>query len=796
MKLENRISKILNQDYISDEVLRDLNKNIFLVEGELGIGKKYLTRLIEQKILYNKDYYVVRLSSTDFKYSVDYLPFVKFLFNHDDTEWSNFKNTIFDLADAFTKIGKIISIIKKNQTSDYLTLNNIELNIFKKILKVINGRIPLFICEDLEKWDEQSKNFLYKIIDIYKGKELYSFIITSCCTTFPSNIFTKKYNISKIETKDAGALKHFLKEKTYKFYTLETITKIIVECEGNIGLILEMNNLLLIDNYNSNTYKKIILENINNKLILKQKNDAKEMILHAAFIGDNFNKFLYKEFINYELPYFQYILNHLMEINFFLEKDNIIIFKNIIIWKIFNAEVSNNFEYGYKLINAMQKIIPSNFFYRSNLFDLVKDNYEKAIYYCLNYINILKNYKKKEKISEEAISLLEKANIYDFFQKINSSYEMYYLNQKNEALFLCNSIDCTDYRLLYEKDYFEATLIYEDALIINSLEESYNKINKWYLSNKLKNNEPYLWIKCAILLLGIVYELQNIDYSKRIQNDIETFFLEYKTTDKTIEILYYDYLSKANIFFSVDISHRLTYSASNYFRKNYKILPSPYHLYISLLNHSANCLVMGEYENCIKCSVEIYELINQNSNLEFNNLDAVVNNFHISSILLNPLKKNFKIAIKELKSILRYNSNNIDNILLKINISVLETYNNNFEKGFEIIKELFEEYKYIDDLDAYYKYIIINNYYIMSFIETGDFAIINKLKEIERYMPLNADRHYFNARNKCIFDLLSNGKMINTDNKKWNDLLDNKVGPAWSFWGKWLLFSDMQIWSD
>ena len=73
--------------------------------------------------------------------------------------------------------------------------------------------------------------------------------------------------------------------------------------------------------------------------------------------------------------------------------------------------------------------------------------------------------------------------------------------------------------------------------------------------------------------------------------------------------------------------------------------------------------------------------------------------------------------------------------------------------------------------------------------------------EIQDLVPLSNNKEYFLKRNKYvkeIFNKIDRDTLL-SDNS-WNAYLIKKypktLGDAWNFWGKLLLLSDLQIWSD
>ena len=123
-------------------------------------------------------------------------------------------------------------------------------------------------------------------------------------------------------------------------------------------------------------------------------------------------------------------------------------------------------------------------------------------------------------------------------------------------------------------------------------------------------------------------------------------------------------------------------------------------------------------------------------------------------------------------------------------------YKGDITAAVQKIDELYTEIRYIDDADDYYLYIVGNNYHVIRHL--AGLSPINRapLERIFLYRPLDHDHNYFSARQGIILERIENSQFPDLSDSNWNRLSGPLVGPAWSFWGQWLLFSDMQIWSD
>lgn len=261
----------------------------------------------------------------------------------------------------------------------------------------------------------------------------------------------------------------------------------------------------------------------------------------------------------------------------------------------------------------------------------------------------------------------------------------------------------------------------------------------------------------------------------------------------------YCFKMKANAFYKVEIAAKYTRDAYNFFEKedNQHYYISKY--YLAILNHSANEIVMGHFEEAHAMLCNAYSITQNYSNLESIHEDILINNLAISGYYCGQYSATE--CAETIKRIVIDLSEAADNLLLKNNQVVFWALEGSFEKALSLSKSLYEQIQYLEDIDAYYQYFIANNYCVLLWIMEEQEMAVEILHTISVLQPLPQDNAYFKARFAFLKNIIENDQAtyIITE-PDWNRYIVNQnqnvVGRAWEFWGSLLLFSEFQIWSD
>ena len=256
---------------------------------------------------------------------------------------------------------------------------------------------------------------------------------------------------------------------------------------------------------------------------------------------------------------------------------------------------------------------------------------------------------------------------------------------------------------------------------------------------------------------------------------------------------------KANAFYKVEIAYKYTKDAYNYFSlpENRNIYLSKY--YLSILNYSANLIILGKYNEAYDLLTNAVYIVHENIYLKNIHEDILLNNLAISGCLSNIFSSLESVDI--LNSIIAKVTEAADNILIQNNITTFLALAGQYEKALHIAYLLYSKIQYGADVDTYYRYFISNNYGILFWICLKKDDSLKVLSEAFKITPLLKNATYFSTRSKMIFSLIQNmhsSEIIN--NKDWNNIIYKQhphiVGEAWKYWSSLMLLSKLQIWSD
>jgi hypothetical protein len=579
----------------------------------------------------------------------------------------------------------------------------------------------------------------------------------------------------------------------------ETQEKIHHLSGGNIGIIMRLVEVIANDGMtlveNSDIYRDVTLQKMKITLNETRYNYAVNLLDCAALIGEIACKRLLSLFTDYEIMIFSDSIADAEQNEVLADSVDTVNFNNRLVWSAFYAANCKNRHFHYKLANSIKEIMPSNFSYIADELLYAGQEKEAAIYYILSALHYFKTYMKAPQLFSKQIELMQKCNVFDYYNRLSNLYADYFA--RSYASVRNIRIDFPDSRLAFEADFVRSLALINGSIRQTDYQTALTTLGSWIEDTKFQTNSPFQWMRAALLALCVQYELHPETMSSLLKK-LEQIKRQYIVYDKGVEWLEYDFLAKCNYCYTIDTAYHYTKQAVEYFKRNMGQSPSMYPYYTSLINAAANALVYGDYQETIKFSIDALGLV-QNGCFLYGALDVLFNNLYIATILNRQITDyaEYKNIISQLTLLSEAtNEDNISKILLRNNLAVMYCYQGEFTKSFEKIHQLYEELQYADDIDDYYLYVIGSNYCLLAYmLEQGEFNH-DLFSKICNLIPLAHDISYFTARNKYILSEINENRKIDISSMDWNDFSITRVGPAWSFWGKWLLFSDIQLWSD
>lgn len=793
------LSNILNHFY--DEKA----KRIILITGNNKSGKSYALSAIKDRVNWatksNIALHVLNIEDNVLWGINDYLPFIKFLDNQEDIENAKKSANLRIFVKEFSsKANAVMELFRRNSyySAKY---NDTEKGILERMTRVVSKGVNIFLCDDFDKWDFASKSLIVKLLSDYDTDWAYCsyFVFTVTNKSEAETIFSKFIENEKVARYDLKNISEdVLKNYLYKYEINVSATDLYELTGGNVGLISNILELCSSEELKSKQKLNQLIElNLLNKLSnvsndLEKSKKAVEMINKSSIIDSNrFYKKLLKELALTNNAEFTESYLYARNAGIYNECKSMVYFKSENLRRILHTCNKDNILYHLTYANALKTILPSNYEMRAYEY-LMSGSIEEAVNAYFTYaVEYMKKYRQRILLNENFYVYLDEYEFLPKLENFQSAYESYFLEDYDKANEILSLIESDNIYINYQKNYLDALLHINSSTLQSSYNDAKIILSQWVKNKTFKKEEPYLWVQTAILSLENNFELSETDIN--LYPEIDSIFSKYKDVDKQFEIEYYNFLSKNNYSFSIDTQYKDSKRAVDYF-KNAKGLPDK-NLYVcALVNYLANALVMGQYLDVINETDDnlfLFEIFSGITPF----LPALFTNYLIAKIFNEPenLKKNcIKLAwlFEEIVSVRL--TCDINEVLYNINLGLVYFYSGNKDKALNLYTKLYEKYAQEETVDDYYRYFIINNYNVIkNYIYREDrYEFIN---ELENLNPLSNNKQFFTKRNKCLRLFKFKDESISN---VFLPMGENILGKSWSFWGRPLLFTDVQFWTD
>ncbi len=783
------IETLLGQRSVFEIITKNINEdNIFLIRGETGCGKSYLLNKISGYVTSMSNAACFKLTPNILSY--DYAPFLAAISQKEN----KLVNLGVDIIKSFSEmipawgdtIDKLLSIEIKYPSE----FSDTEINIISQIKVAAQGAMIMLLCEDISSWDEPSLVLLWKLFK-YRN-ELGHFKLCCVCTDSVSlngfdAAFTHICELKPFKINDSVKIVRAL----FPYTNLDnsSIENICSVCKCNIGIVK-----LIISNMNS-PYSFSDRE-VRNAIIstIHSRERVSLLLDKASLIGVSSYKMLLRHFLNYDSFEFQYSINEATDAHLLKETPEYVVFANECVWSIFNNYNKDNKKYHYDLATCIKSIMPTSHKRIGGEYILAGLNDKAAMHYVLSAIYYYITYRIKPIFTEQEKDLISCYDILEFCNQIIELYESYY----NGVFDVDSTYPSTKYdELNFEVDYLKAFVFINLKIERTYYENMYNNLWRWVENNTFKEENPEQWLRAAYLCLETGVELHK-GLNKSLLCNVQNTIDKYIKTDRNIELLNYDFKSKSNSIFSIEIAANETFRAVSALERNNSYNRYSYKYLIFLTNALANAIVIGKEDKAFEYTKKAMDYIRAVDVFPHYFIGALNNNILLTFMLWNKDKfcSEFKSIEQYMIKLISQSQDEISKVLYKNNLSVFYLYHQDINAAEKIFEELYQLVEYNEDIDDYYSYLIKNNYYLFCYFKTGKIDVPFFIDELSALRPLDLNMKYFNARIKYMKEKLSQGFKLKFQNSQWNDFDSVQVGEAWFFWGKWFLMSDIQFWSE
>ncbi|PZL73011.1 hypothetical protein CI088_09660 [Enterococcus plantarum] len=817
----NVISDLNNQSHIFESLEEQLKikkkKQVFILVGDKGTGKSVFCQDLNMK-LENLGFNSFLLKIDNPSDCSEYEPFYNGIRLLNDKHIEDNVTFLGGAAKGIPFVGEAISalidlVYKKSRTRN-IELTEKEATLIDSYTHYFNDKPVFFVCDDFEKWSNESQklllNFIGNPFNIEKLENL-NFLLT-CSPDSLNSEFIKKIgtnNIFQLSKIDVVKYPYIIKEFNRDLdLSLEKIKLLNHASDGNLAIVedLVVNNISI----DTGIIKSRLYEELVSK-IQKECDDSNDFIRFlkvASIIDDPILKDMLKEVFSDKQENYYQNLGYGDKYELFKNIDPYIKFNSNTVKGIIRENITNKEKYYYKKFEeALRLIFPTNYLKRALCYYEMDETQKAITYFILHSIQSFRRTqikKTKDELSKE-ISISFSDIKFDDFLKDYSFYEIYcesfsnYL--KDDYL---NSIKKLNYKT--SNDLYKLELNFLKAL--NTTNYSINKGEYEFqleelercnsFTTSLQQSEPDIWIRNSILLLDYYLETGKLTKQKKLKKQIDEFIMNSKSTDLTVRN--YDNLlkTKANVYYRVQTSYGLTLESVNYFKDSNKKIENIVGYYISLINNSANALILGDEKECFSSLYQIAHLFENFQNTNFPQKNAFLNNLILSNIRFS--KKTSEEIIYNISKLLEQNNFEMaDTILINSNIAALMFLNGNKNDGLDLIKNTYDNLL-LDDSDDYYYYYVANNYAIMHYIadELTEDDTLKILNSIMFLKPNVFEQQIYKKRIELLITSIKNGSLKNSADFNTYIIQQEKyfLNPSWTFFGTSLILSELQIWSD
>ena len=785
------LEELLGQRTVFQKITENINKDeIILIRGETGYGKSYLLEKIKQY------YSTTDPNGTSFVlenniHSYDYAPFLTAISQNENLYLKTGVNVAKSFTEMIPVLGKSLDkafTLKRCYPAEF---TDVEVNIISQIRELAHLSNIMLFCDDICSWDEPSLILLIKLIKYRDKIGICSKIKCICTDSTPTNVydtlFTHIYKLKPFNINNSVKIVKIIFPDTK--LDDESIKRICSICNCNIGVIK-----LIISNINSSN--SLSDKEVRNIIVSKLQEKEKVSILldKASIIGISSNKTLLHNYTKYDSFDFQYSLGVASDACLIRNTIENIDFTDECIWSIFNNYNKDNKKYHYELAECIKAIMPSCHKRIGSEYILAGLEEKASIHFVLSAIHYYITHRIKLLFTEQEKEMMIRYNLFEFCNQIIELYENYFNGVfKENSSYLLTKYD----ELNFEIDYYQAFISANMSIDQTYYENVNSRLQSWVDNSTFQAENPEQWLRAALLCLETEVELHK-GLNKHLLIEVQNTIQKYFKTDKTFEVLKYDFDSKSNSIFSIDIAANVTFEAVNAYERSTSFNCHSYKYIVFLTNALANSIVIGRQEKAFEYAQKAINCITGIDSFPHNFIGVLSNNFYLALLLWKSehFFAEFPSISKYMKKLIEQDQDEISKVLYKNNLAVFYLYCKEFNVAESIFEDLYRVIEFNDSIDDYYSYIIKNNYCLLQYVKTGKIDVESFAEDLSALKPLDLNMKYFNARNKYMKEKLSQGFKFDFDNAQWNDFDSVQVGDAWFFWGKWFLMSDIQFWSE
>ncbi|MGJ5814476.1 hypothetical protein [Paludibaculum fermentans] len=380
-----------------------------------------------------------------------------------------------------------------------------------------------------------------------------------------------------------------------------------------------------------------------------------------------------------------------------------------------------------------------------------------------------------------------------FLRAMFDAYDAYDARQLATALSILDGVEpFLPAILVAERDYLEAQILLKSHRSADHL-RAVEILQRWQV---LKSQEGELWSRISQALMIALVQVGRLEDARNLEADLTSYYWSHRNVDPWALFGLNALRLRSESLHHLPTATLRIESALAYFgRPDISGPPRhPLQYYYALSNLVANLLANGRFHEARRRSQELDVLVRDYPQFHWPVLEIPSNNFVLAAYLTGEMDATTaESTMKQIAS----GGESADQLLMENNRGVYLMASGHVAAAIDALETVYQRVVSMEDVDHYHRYFICNNLAICRAL-TGDIAYAR-----QTFIELSTSLgHFYPALQRTIEARHALMRKA-VESWSWANLQDldaflthhSAIGPQWRFYGRSLLFSDIQFWS-
>lgn len=453
------------------------------------------------------------------------------------------------------------------------------------------------------------------------------------------------------------------------------------------------------------------------------------------------------------------------------------------------------FSYYSTFAECLTMLRPSDYFTRA-MYLFESGNLETSI--TLYILGVFRNLREGMSTSSYAKARIDsfvgEYSLSDYYSLMMHAYDNFLRGKYKEAIDDLTRIEDLLPRQLLAEKYYLLSVCLTKSMDPQKLEEARKYLTDW---DDLENSEAEVWIRIMSTLLTLSTGIRELGVAQAIERRIMTHLARRIKYDPDASHGLNILRRKSGSLHITEIALERTGKSVEFFSQmdESSVLLYPTQYYLSLTNHSANLIVMGDYIEAFKFAKKALDVARENDKFRFPELQIPANNYVVSGFLAGLISPTQALAM--FGAVRKYEGFVADDALIKNNLAVVQIHCGDLASAHQQLENVFNSIA-STPIDSYYIYFVGANLASVKHLMGKTDESMSLWSDLGDAIPDIPDKKYLETRHRLLvsaFHVVKQG-----DWESWDDYLatnhPHEVGRAWNFYRHGFLFSDIQLWYE